>query len=287
MDKGTKGLSAAAAKFSFLLPALIFFGFAVIFPFFRGFDVAFTNWDGISRESQFIGLDNFARIITNRDVLRPLGISLHYALLNTIGVNLFALTFALFVVRKHVGHKMHRLLFFMPTALNSVLVIFIWRYIYSFILPELFGVRNYLAGLDSVITAATAITIWGGSGVAMMIYIAALTGVPTELYESAKIDGAGALRRFFNITIPMIMPAFTVNITLTLTISLSSTGLFLAATGGGPAGASESMGLYIYKHLFVFARAGYGQALAYAFLVVVLAIGLTLTALFRKREVEL
>ncbi|WP_138750817.1 carbohydrate ABC transporter permease [Paenibacillus sinopodophylli] len=272
---------------TFLIPTLLFFFFAVMYPFFSGFNIAFTNWDGISPKGEFIGLNNFINIFHDPDIIRPIRISVEYALLNTFFINLVALILALGVTNAYRGRTIHRMIFFMPTALSSVLAIFIWNYIYGEVLPEIFGISNPIASMSTVIPAATLITVWGGCGVAMVIYIAALSSVPTEMYESAKVDGANAMHRLFKITLPLIMASFTINITINFTSSLSSTGLFLVATGGGPAGSSESMGLYIYNNLFIYNRAGYGQALAYLFLLIVVISGVVLSTIFRKREVEM
>jgi raffinose/stachyose/melibiose transport system permease protein len=282
-------IKASATRLSFLLPTIFFFGIAMLIPFFLGIRVAFTDWDGITPLSManYVGLHNFVSIFHNSDVLRPLRIAIIYALLNTLGNNFFGLLFAVGVTKKYRFNKAHRLIFFMPAALSSVLAAFMWNYIYSNVLPQVMGVENYLSNPSSVVAAVSVITIWGGCGVPMLIYIAGLTSVPSSLYESAVIDGANAFQQFWKITIPLIMQSFTVNITITFTNSLSSAGLFLAATHGGPGGASESMGLYIYNFLFKYNKAGYGQALAYLFLAFIVVLAVLISGIFRKREVEM
>ena len=152
-----------------------------------------------------------------------------------------------------------------------------------------------MSGLPPVLTSFTisvlrpiaAIAIWKDSGYCMIIYIASLAMVPAEYYEAAKLEGCGKIKSFFKITLPLIVPAFTANLTLILAWGMQAFDYQMAATGGGPGHASETIGMFIYKNIFVYHNAGYGQAAG-----VVLTLGLTvlvglLTGFLRKREVEL
>ena len=100
------------------------------------------------------------------------------------------------------------------------------------------------------------------------------------------IDGANGRQRFFNVTVPMLMPSFTICVTLTLTSSLREFGTVLAATGGGPAGSSQTVAILIYDYMFKYSRAGYAQAISLVFMAFLVIIGLVLTKFFRSKEVE-
>jgi len=116
--------------------------------------------------------------------------------------------------------------------------------------------------------------------------MAGLTGIPKDYMEAAMIDGANSRKRFWNVTVPMLMPSFTICITLTLTSSLREFGTVLAATGGGPAGSSETVAILIYNYMFKYSRAGYAQAVSLVFMAFLVIIGLALTKFFRSKEIE-
>jgi raffinose/stachyose/melibiose transport system permease protein len=131
------------------------------------------------------------------------------------------------------------------------------------------------------------IAVWRDTGLAMLVYIAGLKAIPSELYEAATVDGAGPVRRFFTITVPLLAPVFTICVTLWLGWGLRVFDYPMAATGGGPGDASETLAMYVYNYTFPFGRAGYGQAAAILMFVMVFAISGTVAKLLRKREVEL
>jgi ABC-type sugar transport system permease subunit len=111
--------------------------------------------------------------------------------------------------------------------------------------------------------------------------------VPHEVYENSRIEGAGVFTQFFRITLPMIVPAFTANITLTLSWALKVFDYPMVATMGGPGNASETANVYIYRNIFVFYKAGYGQAMAIVFTAFIFLITSIVARTLRKKEVEL
>lgn len=129
--------------------------------------------------------------------------------------------------------------------------------IYGSVFSELFGVRSFLGMRDTVIPAIVALGIWNGSGINMLIYYSGLKSIPGELYEAARVDGAGPIYTFFRITLPLLTPAFSVCVTLSLTSWLREFAMTLSATGGGPAGASKTITIYIYDNLYTYSKAGY------------------------------
>ncbi len=270
-----------------MLPAVFFFGFSMLIPFFMGINVAFTNWDGISPEVKYVGLNNFIHIFSNDDILIPVRNTVYFALLSTIAGNILALVLALAINRPFKGRNFARMAFFLPCALSGVLSVFIWSYIYREVFHTLFGINSLLGNPSTVIPGIVIMGLWNGVGINMIIYLSALTGVPKDMYESATVDGASPFQQFKNITLPMIVPAFTVCVTLSLTYGLREFGGPYIATKGGPVRSSETVAIYIYEHLFNFKRAGYGQAVALVFMIFLLVIGRVVSNLFRSREVEL
>lgn len=272
--------------FSFLLPVLFFFGFSVVIPFISGLHIALTDWNGVSREMNFVGLRNFVHILSNTDIIQPMKNTVVYTLIVTVLGNLISLLLALAINRKFKGRTFARIAFFMPTSISVILAVFIWGYIFRDVFRTLFGMKSLLGQKSTVILGIAIIHMWIDVGINMLVYLSSLTTVPLELYESAELDGANSFQKFFKVTLPMIVPAFTTCVTLSITYGLREFATPYAATQGGPAGASETIGIYIYNHLMSYNKAGYGQAVSVVFTIVLVALGALLSGAMRKKEVE-
>ena len=281
-----KKVKSKLINFSFLLPVLFFFGFSVIIPFFSGLHIALTDWNGVSKELNYVGLRNFINIFSNKDILQPVQNTICYTLIATIAGNIISLLLALAINRKFIGRTFARTAFFLPTAISVVLAVFIWGYIFRDVFRNLFGWNSLLGQKSTVILGIAIIHMWIDVGINMLVYLSSLTTVPKELYESADLDGATRIQQFFRVTLPMIVPAFTTCITLSLTYGLREFATPYAATQGGPAGASETIGIYIYNHLMSYNKAGYGQAISVVFTIALVLIGGGLSRALRRLEVE-
>ena len=281
-----KKVKSKLINFSFLLPVLFFFGFSVIIPFFSGLHIALTDWNGVSKELNYVGFKNFINIFSNKDILQPVQNTICYTLIATIAGNIISLLLALAINRKFIGRTFARTAFFLPTAISVVLAVFIWGYIFRDVFRNLFGLNSLLGQKSTVILGIAIIHIWIDVGINMLVYLSSLTTVPKELYESADLDGATRIQQFFRVTLPMIVPAFTTCITLSLTYGLREFATPYAATQGGPAGASETIGIYIYNHLMSYNKAGYGQAISVVFTIALVLIGGGLSRALRRLEVE-
>lgn len=271
---------------SFLLPVLFFFGFSVVVPFFSGLNIALTDWNGVSRELNYVGFRNFINIFSNPDILGPIKNTVCYTLIVTIAGNVISLLLALAINRKFAGRTFARTAFFLPTSISVVLAVFIWGYIFRDVFRSIFGINSLLGQKSTVILGIAIIHMWVDVGINMLVYLSSLTTVPKELYESAELDGATKIQQFFKVTLPMIVPAFTSCITLSLTYGLREFATPYAATQGGPAGASETLGIYIYNHLMSYNKAGYGQAISVIFTIALVLIGGALSRALRRKEVE-
>lgn len=274
-------------KYILWLPGILVFSFAIVIPFFMGANIALTDWNGVTRTYNYIGIDNFVRAIKNLAIMAPLINTLKYGFFGTIANNVMALGIALLVSRNIKGINTFKTIFFIPVCLSTVLVAFTWKYINREVITLLFGINNPLGDPLLAIPAVIVMSVWSTVGINMLIYLAAIKNVPTDLYEAAVVDGASPFKQFVKITLPMIVPAFTVCITLTLTAYLREFALTLSSTGGGPAGASETLPIYIYQNFYEFSKAGYAQAVSIMFMIVLIIIGSTVSSALRKKEVEL
>ncbi len=266
----------------------MFFCFSIVIPFVLGINIAFTDWNGIARDFQYVGLKNFLTIFKDPRLIPPIGNSIRFALFGTIGSNVVSLTMALLVNQKtKTLGSLPRLIFFIPVCFSAILTAFIWGFIYKEVFHTLFHAKSMLGNPRLVIPAITAMGIWNTSGINMLIYLSGLKGIPITLYEAAKIDGANVFKRFGNITLPFLASSFTVCFTLSLTAWLREFAMTLSATGGGPGGSSRTISIYIFENLYQYNKAGYGQAVALLFALCLGLIANFVSSAFRRREIEL
>ena len=267
----------------FLLPTMLFMTAFLYYPLLRGIPIAFTDWDGFSQTSNFVGLDNFKRIFADINIPRDLKNTLLFTILETFFCNVIGLAMALAVKKATKFNNILRTLFFMPYVISLVLSSYMVQYL-LYQICQTFSWTSPLAVPSTVIPGLALIAIWRDSGYCMIIYIAAILGVDDSMYESAAIEGATKFQQFRKITLPMIVPAFTANVTLLLSWGLKLFDYSMTAVKGD---ASESINVYVYRLIFPGYQAGYGQAVAVLWLIIVIVITNLVTRALRKREVEL
>lgn len=275
------------AKYVFLIPGLCFFAFAIIIPFFMGINIAFTDWDGISKEYNYVGFHNFIVAMGDKRLWTPVINTLEFALLGVIGNTVISLGLALLVNNK-LGKltTIARTVFYIPCCFSAILTAFLWSFVYKEIVTEVFQIKNPLGMPNWVIFCIVIMQLWNTCGINMLIYLSGLKNISTDLYEAAIMDGASVIQKFRYITLPMLMPSFTVCVTLTLTNFMKTFALPLASTGGGPAGSSRTISIYIYENLYRYNKAGYGEAISVLFVIFLVVLSTAVQSFFRKREVE-
>ncbi|MCH4033229.1 MAG: sugar ABC transporter permease [Lachnospiraceae bacterium] len=287
MNSATKRkIRRELGDFVFVLPAIIVFILVIIIPMIAGIRYSFTDWNGMSKQMNFVGLKNYNTIIHDKDLIKPICNTALYTVVTTVVINILGLVFAMMVVNEFRSVNVIKSIIFVPLVVSLVLVSYMWMYVYSDFF-SLFGLESPLIKEKTVMIGLCAMAIWKETGLAMMIYLAALKGVPSDYYEAATIDGAGFWAKFKNITIPMIAPAFTYCIPYWIAGGLRMYDYSYVATNGGPNHASESMAYYIYEYLFPYNKVGYGQAVAVIYLIVCLVLSQIVTRSLRKREIEL
>ncbi|MDQ0643128.1 carbohydrate ABC transporter permease [Microbacterium murale] len=285
------GVAQSRSLLVLAIPALIFYGFAVLVPSIRGAVLAFTNWDGLSRNYDFIGLDNFVRIFTSQSSLDALRMTLIFAIAVTILQNGIGLLLALGVNSGLKSQNFLRVLFFAPVVITPVVVAYLWKFLLT---PN--GAVNTV--LDAVGLGALApswlgdpfwaaasvvmMIVWQHAGYSMVIYIAGLQSIPQEINEAAAVDGAGSWRRFWSVTWPLLAPATAINIMLTIIGGLKMFTEVFVLTAGGPGGSTETMSTLLYKSAFQFNEFGYGIALALVLAIVVVFFSVAQQRMSRK-----
>ena len=200
--------------------------------------------------------------------------------------NALGLAVALMLHRSNKLNNLCRTIIFMPYVISLVTAAFVWRYIYSAIYSPLFNVVSPLGSKNTAMFAIAIISVWRTSGYCMLIYIAGLQGVADEYYEAASVEGANGIQKFFKITVPMLIPAFSANVSLLLAWGLKVFEVVRATTNGGPTrNATTTMSMYIYNMIFANSKAGYGQAAAIVMTVILLIVSFLVSKFFSTKEV--
>ncbi|WLR55223.1 sugar ABC transporter permease [Mesobacillus subterraneus] len=276
----------------FLAPALLALAVVVILPLAFGVYYSFTDWNGI-RIPSFVGLEHYKALFAEEEFKDALWFTTKFTVVSVFLINFFGLSLALLVTQKFRTNNILRTIFFMPNLIGGLILGFIWQFIFTKVFAsvgELIGVEALEGWLSTETTGFWAMAIlmsWQMAGYIMVIYISFLEGVPQELLEAAEIDGANSLQRFYHVTFPLVMPAFTVSLFLTLSNSFKLYDQNLSLTGGGPYNSTQMVAMEIFKTAFVENAMAFAQAKAVIFFLIVAAISLTQVYINKKREVEM
>ena len=268
----------------FVLPTLIAFSFAFIIPFVMGVYLSFCKFKTITN-AQFVGLDNYIKIFADKDFVNAFGFTLKFSVVSIVTINVFAFILALALTRKIKGTNLFRTVFFMPNLIGGIILGYIWQQMINAVLLkyETTLVANPTYGFWGLIILMN----WQMIGYMMIIYIAGLQNVSTDVMEAAKIDGANAWQTLTRVKIPMVMPSITICLFLTISNSFKMFDQNLALTGGGPSNKTTMLALDIYNTFYgKVGFEGVGQAKAVVFFVIVAGIAMSQLVLTRKKEVE-
>lgn len=274
--KKRPGLTA----FLFLLPNLTGFLVFTLVPILAVFVLSLFNWSLIS-EPKFVGFQNYIDLFTAdsnfiRVLLNTLFFVAVYLSLNLI----ISLIFASWLNQKIKGIAIYRAILFLPVLVPPVAIALIWQFMYE---PELgmfnnilayFGIEgtNWLGNSSTAMLALIIMCVWQQFGYNMLIFLAALKGIPTTILEAASIDGAKPLTKFFKVSLPSISPAILFASVMTLITSFQIFDQVFILTNGGPGSATEVLGLYIYKNAFEWFQMGYGATLAVVLFLMILLV---------------
>lgn len=276
----------------FLFPSLLAIGTVILIPLIYGIFQSFTNSDGFNMD--FIGLENYIRLLSDTQFMRSLWFTVRFSVVAVILVNLIGLGFALLVTQK-VGRvrNFFRTSFFTPNLIGGLILGFIWQFIFiqGFEgVAQLTGMeffRGWLSDPGTAFWGMIIVFVWQMSGYIMLIYISFLSKIPTELIESAELDGANRWGVFRHVKLPLLAPAFTISLFLTLANAFKVYDLNLALTNGGPFRSSEMVAMNIYNTAFMQYQQGYAQAKGVIFLLLVIVISITQVYFTRRKEVDL
>ena len=271
----------------FVLPTLLAFIIGFIVPFAQGLYLSFCKFTTVDN-AKWVGVANYNVILKDASFLNSFKFTILFAVVSIILINVIAFGLALLLTKELRGTNIFRTVFFMPNLIGGIVLGYIWQILINCILslaskPLL--ALNSSAGYWGLII----LMCWQQIGYMMIIYIAGLQNVPSDLVEAAEIDGANAWDVLWKIKLPMVMSSVTICVFLTLTNSFKLFDQNLALTGGDPNHSTEMLALNIYQTFYARAGAlfkGYGQAKAVIFCILVIAISMLQLKLAKSKEVQ-
>jgi multiple sugar transport system permease protein len=287
-----------ATPYIFLLPGFALYAVVLLYPIARALQISLYDWKILpGAVSDFIGLDNYTRALHDPVFWRALVNSSVYMAVTVPAQIALGLLAAVLLDARLPGRPVFRVLFYLPVITSWVVVSLLFQYLFSsdtgvanwFLKDGLHVVNDNVNWLQQRWTAMAVLTllgIWKGIGWTMVIFLAALQGVPRELHEAAAMDGAGPWRRFLNVSLPGIRRTLAFVVVM---LVIGGFNVFISVfliTGGGPADETQVLLTYMYRQAFDFLEFGYGAALAFMLTAIVLALSGMQLRIFRgERQV--
>ncbi|MDD3212842.1 MAG: sugar ABC transporter permease [Eubacteriales bacterium] len=281
----------------FWAPAFAIFFILFLLPSIMGIFFSFTNWNAISDNIKWIGIDNYQKIFKSMSNIRPILNTIFFAFMTSILKGGIGLLLALALNRAVFGRDALRTLFFLPIILSNVVVGLVFQQIYN---PDTGVINQFLRliGADAlthgwiiepqlVMWSCVAVEVWKASGFNMVIFLAGLQSVPSDLYEACDIDGGSAWKKFTKITIPFIMPSIVINMLLNIISGLKVFDVIYTLTNGGPGRLSSVVEIVVLNE-FSIGNYGYGTAYSTLMFFILIIISVSVIKHFAKEggEVE-
>jgi raffinose/stachyose/melibiose transport system permease protein len=264
------------------------------YPAVRLVYLSFTDWDGISDASHWLGFENYKEVFRNPDLF---GVFLHQIPYVIIGIiqNIIAIVFAVILNSTLRGRNVFRVMLFLPFIMNAVAVAFMFQYVFDTTNGSLNAILGFLGleslqqswlGNTSIVNFSLAsIGFWRFMGYNMVIYLGAMQSIPGDMYEAAKIDGSNRFQTLWYLTLPNLTKIIQLNMFLTLSGALAVFDLPFVLTKGGPAGASETFLMKTIETAFQFNNFGLASAMSVVLLLITaIILGIQNTVINRKGE---
>ena len=279
----------------YTIPAIFLVTLVIYIPFVLSGYYSLTKWNGIAKEPVFVGLENFKKLFLGDEAfLKSLLFTGKYTLVFMVIANITALFLAVMLTKKIKAANLLRGFFFVPYIMSMTIVGFIWKFIFSQGFAKLFEITGFevlnlswLGDVDLAFYSVAFVGIWQSIGFYIVLYIAGLQAIPTDVLEAATVDGANGFKRFFKIVLPLLTPSITTCIFMSLTNSLKVFDIILALTKGGPGASTYSVTLDIYREAFQNNNYGYGAAKSLVFFLIVLLLTQIVLGGFKRKEVDL
>ncbi|SFI34697.1 raffinose/stachyose/melibiose transport system permease protein [Paenibacillus sp. UNC496MF] len=276
------------------VPALILFAVFIFYPFIKGVQISFTNWDGYNQDYKWIGGSNYKRIFSDPDMGRVIRNTVIYGVGSAFLQNVIGLAYALFLNMNIRTRGVVRTVIYLPVIISSLIMGYIWYFFFQYDGGAINDIlllfqdepSNLLGDKDVNSWIITFVNTYQYLGIAMVLFLAGLQTIPKDYYEAATIDGATAISRFRHVTWPLIAPSLTVSMVLNLIGGLKLFDVIVAMTNSGPGYASASMSSIMYLLYFGREDAGYAATIGILMFVMISVVSIVALFLLRRREVH-
>jgi raffinose/stachyose/melibiose transport system permease protein len=277
----------------FAAPTLLIFATVMIAPLVFGVYLTLTDWDGLSNNLNFVGIKNYLGVFQDAEFWQSFFLTLRYVLVSVVLINIVAFLIAHALTSGIRGQNAMRAGFFTPNLLGGVILGYLWSFVFSKVLPfvgaglnwSLFK-SNWLTDPDKAFWALVIVTVWQYSGYMMIIYVAGMSNIPTDLLEAASIDGCNAWHRTRYIVLPLIVPSFVVSVFLSLQRCFMIYDVNFALNKGGPYNSTRMVAMHVYQKAFLSQKLGEGQAEALFLFIMIAAVTGIQLYFSKKLEVE-
>jgi raffinose/stachyose/melibiose transport system permease protein len=282
-----------------LAPALVVFILLELAPAFATSIFSLTDYTGLpGAPIHWVGLDNYTSLLAGQRtfLVRALGVTAIFSLVVTVVQNTLAVLIAWLLNSRLRGQIAVRSLVFLPVVLGATINGLTWYVMFNplggpvTLLLQHVGIRANLLGVPSTaLYAVIWVQIWANLGFSMMVFLAGMQGIPSEIYEAGKIDGTSPWSAFRHLTIPLLAPSITINVLLAIIGTITGYELIFVLTDGGPAFSSQTLGMWVFNQAF-FSNSrlpGFASAIAMVQFAIVFAIALAMQYYLRRREVVL
>ncbi|HGJ2585406.1 TPA: carbohydrate ABC transporter permease [Streptococcus pneumoniae] len=270
-----------------LLQAIFFY-----VPMFQGAFYSFTNWTGLTYNYKFVGLNNFKLLFMDSKFMNAIGFTAIITIAMVVGEIALGIFIARVLNSKIKGQTFFRAWFFFPAVLSGLTVALIFKQVFNYGLPAIenalhieFLQTSLLGTKWGAIFAAAFVLGWQGVAMPIIIFLAGLQSIPTEITEAARIDGATSKQVFWNIELPYLLPSVSMVFILALKGGLTAFDQVFAMTGGGPNNATTSLGLLVYNYAFKNNQFGYANAIAVILFLLIVVISIIQLRVSKKFEI--
>ena len=251
-------------------PAILLYSIFFVYPLLKGIGMSLTDWDGMGT-ANFVGLSNFERFFLVKRAMGDIRTTLIFAAGSAVFLNLVGLGYALLMERPFHGRSAARVIIYLPAIISPLIMGYIWYFLLQpgrgFLyhaaeqLETTFFLGKWMNDYPTTMTVLVFVNVWQYAGMTMIIYLAGLKNISTDILEAAIVDGAGSWQRFTRVTLPLLMPAIRINVVTNIIGSLSVFDVIMSLTEGGPGYATESLSIYIMRMCYG-SRTGYSTAVA-------------------------
>lgn len=283
---------------AWVLPAMVLLLVFVYYPIVENLRLSLFSWNAFSVNPTFVGFDNYRTAFDDPIFWRALRNNTVFAIVSLVLQVGFALVLAA-LLEEFVHQRLRgilRTIYFIPAVISITVAGILFSFIYN---PEIGLVNRLLAavGLDSwqhswlgepgtAMGSIIAMSQWQSIGYTTILFVVAIQRIPKEFHEAAKVDGAGPVRRFFSVTVPMVREMTTLIIILTISGAFLVFNEVMVMTAGGPSNSSQVLGTWLYRNAFLNDDMGYASAIATVIFVITLALGAVQIIVSRRRRIE-